>query len=303
MYREVSEVFREIEGHNRWKRTEKIDKGWSDDVKFYIETEENQKLLLRISEIKTYEQKKKEYEIICKYSKLGFEMSKPISFGICNEGQNVYMLLTWVEGEDLELALPKLSENKQYKLGREAGAILRKIHNLEVPHDELPFETKIPKKKAQIQRYIESNVRILDDGIALNFIHKNIDKIWSKKPVYQHGDFHPGNLILAPDGKIGVIDFNRWEIGDPYEEFYKLESFGTEVSIPYCRGQIDKYFEENIPRDFWDILAVYVAHAALFSIKWAEKFGQKDIDSMVERCKKTFEHYNNFNRSIPSWYK
>ena len=41
---------------------------------------------------------------------------------------------------------------------------------------------------------------------------------------------------------IGVIDFNRWEVGDPYEEFYKLESFGIEESIPYCVGQIDEYF-------------------------------------------------------------
>lgn len=24
---------------------------------------------------------------------------------------------------------------------------------------------------------------------------ENIHKIWKEKPVYQHGDFHPGNLI------------------------------------------------------------------------------------------------------------
>lgn len=61
-----------------------------------------------------------------------------------------------------------------------------------------------------------------------------IKKIWKEPPVYMHGDFHPGNLIYMRDGTIGVIDFNRWEVGDPYEEFYKLESFGVEVSIPYC---------------------------------------------------------------------
>ena len=37
--------------------------------------------------------------------------------------------------------------------------------------------------------------------------------------MYQHGDFHPGNLIYMENGEIGVIDFNRWEVGDPYEEF------------------------------------------------------------------------------------
>nr|WP_298678198.1 hypothetical protein [uncultured Treponema sp.] len=50
------------------------------------------------------------------------------------------------------------------------------------------------------------------------------------------------------------------------EEFYKLESFGTEVSIPYCKGQIDSYFDNAVPQNFWEALAVYSAHAALFSI-------------------------------------
>ena len=99
-----------------------------------------------------------------------------------------------------------------------------------------------------------------------------------------------------------MIDFNRWEIGDPYEEFYKLESFGVEVSIPYCVGQINAYFNEEIPLEFWETLAVYVAHASLFSIKWAEKFGQADVDGMIERCQRAFEHYDDFRVMIPKWY-
>ena len=105
-----------------------------------------------------------------------------------------------------------------------------------------------------------------------------------------------------PDGQIGVIDFNRWEVGDPYEEFYKLESFGIEASVPYSIGQIDAYFDDEIPNDFWGALAVYCAQAALFSIKWAEQFGQKDVDGMLERCKRAFENYDNFKSIIPRWY-
>ena len=48
---------------------------------------------------------------------------------------------------------------------------------------------------------------------------------------------------------------------------------------------------------------MYVAHASLFSIKWAEKFGQTDIDAMVERCMVAFEDYDYFRRDIPVWYK
>lgn len=295
-------MFKDIKNSDTWESIEKIAKGWSTDTKYLIRTKLGELLLLRVSDLQQYDMKKKEYEIIEKYSKLGFPMSSPIDFGTCNNGQNVYMLLTWVEGKDLEEVLSDISEEEQYKLGREAGRILKKIHSITVAPEDIPQYTKKPKKLFQLSLYEESQVRIAGDEIALNYVKENIDLIWQQKPVYMHGDYHPGNLIYTNEGTIGVIDFNRWEIGDPYEEFYKLESFGIEHSIPYCVGQIDAYFEDRVPEEFWITLAVYVAHASLYSIKWAEKFGQEEIDGMVARCRKAFEDYDDFKRYIPKWY-
>ena len=292
-----------INKSENWLSCDKIAKGWSSDEKYKIVTNNGQALLLRISDVSAYESKKKEFEIVQKYSKLGFPMSSPVDFGICNDGKNCYMLLTFVEGVDLEEALPTLSEKEQYLLGREAGKILRQIHSIPIDKRDIPGETKQKKKLWQLSRYEEAtHLRVENDETAIEFVKNNIDLIWKQSPVYQHGDFHPGNLIYMNDGKIGVIDFNRWEVGDPYEEFYKLESFGTEVSIPYSIGQIDAYFDDDIPNDFWGALAVYCAWAALYSIKWAEQFGQKDIDGMVERCHRAFENYDGFNLIVPKWY-
>ena len=292
-----------INDSSNWLTCEKITKGWSSDEKYKIVTDYGQTLLLRISDISAYDYKKKEYEIVEKYSKLGFAMSQPLDFGVCNEGKNCYMLLSFVEGKDLEEALPELSEKEQYLLGREAGKILKKIHSIPVDECDIPTQTKRERKLYQLSRYEDSaNLRVADDEVAIEFVKNNINLIWKENPVYQHGDFHPGNLIYMPDGQIGVIDFNRWEVGDPYEEFYKLESFGIEASVPYSIGQIDAYFDNEIPNDFWGALAVYCAQAALFSIKWAEQFGQKDVDGMLERCKRAFENYDNFNSIIPKWY-
>lgn len=295
-------MFLDIKSSTEWESVTPVSKGWSADKKFLVRTNKGDDLLLRLSDIELFDGKKREYEVITKYSKLGISMSMPVEFGICNEGKNVYMLLTWIEGSDLEEVLPKLSEKKQYLLGRQAGAILRKIHSTTIDKDDIPQQTKKEKKLFQLSRYEDSQVRISDDEIALKYVKDNIDQIWKEHPVYMHGDFHPGNLIYMDDGNIGVIDFNRWEIGDPYEEFYKLESFGVEVSIPYCIGQIDEYFQDDIPMDFWIVNAVYVAHASLISIKWAEKFGQKDIDGMVRRARQAFVNYNNFEEVIPKWY-
>lgn len=296
-------LFIDIESSRDWETVEQITKGWSADQKYKVITKSGQKQLLRLSAIERYEEKKKEYDIITKYSNLEIPMSFPIEFGVCNEGKQVYMLLRWVEGQDLESVLPKLPKEAQYRLGRLAGCILRKIHSIPVEEKDLPQDTKTAKKLLQLSKYESSAVRIEKDELAVSYVKENINRIWKEKPVYQHGDFHPGNLIYMENGQIGVIDFNRWEVGDPYEEFYKLESFAREISIPYCVGQIDGYFQDDVPMEFWNVLAVYVAHASLYSIKWAEKFGQSDIEGMVRRCEAAFEDYEYFQRAVPVWYE
>lgn len=300
---EAESVWYDIPGAETWKCLKKIDRGWSSDTKYLLIDEKNQKRLLRISDGSEYVNKQKEYDVICKYNQLDFVMSRAIGFGMCDGGKHTYMLLSWVEGEDLETALPGLPEKVQYELGVKAGKILKQIHSVEVDVKDLPQETKIPKKLMQLETYEHSSLRVEGDERVLQYVKEHIHDIWSIPPVYQHGDFHPGNLILMGDNEIGVIDFNRWEIGDPYEEFYKLECFGTEASIPYCRGEIDGYFGDRIPDDFFQILAVYVAHTTLYSMKWAEKFGQDEMDGMVRRYHQAVEHYNNFEDVIPNWYR
>ena len=296
-------MFLDIQSGESWESVEPVNKGWSSDKKYFVRTFSGDHLLLRIADIGQFDAKKKEYEIIEKYATLGFPMSSPIEFGVCNDQKNVYMLLRWIDGCDLETVLPTLSKEEQYKLGREAGIILRKIHGIPLEQEDVPSTTKKEKKLAQLARYEESGLRIPNDETAIRYVKENIDQIWKKTPVYMHGDFHPGNLIYTKDSSIGVIDFNRWEVGDPYEEFYKLESFGTEISIPYCVGQIDAYFDDSVPMDFWMANAVYVAQASLFSIKWAEPFGQRDIDGMVNRAERALVDYDDFRRVIPGWYK
>lgn len=61
-------------------------------------------------------------------------------------------------------------------------------------------------------------------------------------------------------------------------------------------------FDDTIPIDFWETLAVYVAHASLYSVKWAEKFGSREIEGMKKRCEIAFENYNNFKEVVPVWY-
>ena len=297
-----TDLYNDIPDYSSWEEVILIEKGYSEDKKYRIKTNKGKYLLLRISDIHNFEKKKKEYDIIHKFLSLGFTMSEPISFGICNKGNSVYMILSWIPGKDLKEELRNLTEKQQYILGRKAGKILKKIHSLSVDKSDIPIIKRKDKKLLQLEKYENSNLRIPDDGEVLFFIRQNIERIENHSTSYLHGDFHPVNLIYTSDGNIGVIDFNRWKAGNPYEEFYKLESFGTEESIPYCIGQIDEYFENKIPEDFWKTLAVYVAHASLYSVKWAEPFGAEDIEDMKKRCEKAFENYDKFRNTVPKWY-
>ena len=191
-------MFEDIKNSSDWQSVDKVSKGWSSDSKYFIKTKEGKMLLLRISDMEQYETKKKEYEIVEKYSKLGFLMSQPIDFGICNNGKNVYMLLTWIEGKDLEEVLSDLTEEQQYQLGRQAGKILKKIHSIDVDINDIPKDTKKSKKLQQLSRYEESHVRIDGDEIAIKYVKENIDLIWKEKPVYMHVRQDPAFLRLQP---------------------------------------------------------------------------------------------------------
>jgi len=118
-------------------KIEAINKGWSSDKKYYIETASGQKLLLRLSDISEYKNKKAEYEAVIVAAKLGIHMSMPIDFGVCNAGSQVYMLLTWIDEEDAEIILPTLPESKQYDIGLKAGKMLKKIHSIKAPDEHL----------------------------------------------------------------------------------------------------------------------------------------------------------------------
>ena len=299
----MNEELCDIADYSTWKIVEFIDDGWSRDKKYYIEDYSGNKLLLRVSDISLFEIKKKEFQLIKRCNSLNFEMSQTVSFGVCNQHTNVYMLLSWVEGISLRSILDQLPEQEQYELGIQAGKILKEIHSMPVDFGDLPDKDIKTTKLLKLANYERGNIRIKNDQFAINYVKNNIDKINLLSPVYQHGDFHVGNLILTPDNQLGVIDFNRWDCGDRYEDFYKVQSFDVEVSVPFSVGQIHGYFDCQPPKDFWEAVAVYVAHASLYSIYWAAKFGEDEINGMKKRCLDAFEDYDQFTTVVPHWYR
>jgi len=64
-----------IKGYSAFRRIEPVNKGWSNDKKYYIETVDGKSLLLRIADISHFERKKKEFEMMKRVATLAISMS------------------------------------------------------------------------------------------------------------------------------------------------------------------------------------------------------------------------------------
>ena len=132
----------DIKNYETFIKIEPINKGYSGQKKYYIETADSRRLLLKISDADGYwgyESKKKVFNIMKKFAVLNIQMCDPIDFGLCNNGKSAYLMLKWCDGEDLENIITSLSETMRYALGVKAGEILRKIHSVPIPEKTLFF--------------------------------------------------------------------------------------------------------------------------------------------------------------------
>ncbi|OFI47986.1 hypothetical protein BG262_00320 [Floricoccus penangensis] len=306
---EVNKILSEIPSSEGWKVIEEIKYGWSEDRKFYVETEDGKKLLARLIPIsyqEIYNDTKIQYEFIKECNKLDVKACKAIDFGKVNNKPYLYMILSYVEGEPLENMLRNLSNEEQYDCGSQAGRSLRKIHDLDYGEQfdgKAKLQRYFDRKKMQLENYTKSELRLEDDEGIIEFVSKTLPDVICRPTTFLHGDYHLGNLIYTPNGEVGVIDFNASELGDRYEDFYRLEIlFGSKFFI---RGLIDAYFEieKEIPDEFWKMFKFYNLHAALCAILWANNYSSEEAEKMSKRSIRTLEHYEYGKLLIPSWYE
>lgn len=293
---------RDIQYYNTFTKIELVDKGWSSDKKYYIETTEGKRLLLRVSDIGEYERKKAEYEIMERVEALGVPMSQPIDFGTCDDGKSVYSLLTWCDGEDAEILLPTLPETEQYALGLKAGEILRIMHSIPAPDNSEDWSSYFNRKTdAKIEKYQECGIKIDGDDKIIEYIEDNRHLLQCRPQCYQHGDYHVGNMIISPENKLSIIDFNRPDYGEPWEEFNRIV-WSAAVSPHFATGQLNGYFEGKPPMDFFKLMAFYISGNALGSVHWAIPFGEEEIAVMLNQAKDVLSWFDNMRNPIPTWY-
>lgn len=102
--------------------------------KYYVETDYGNRMLLDIADVSEYERRKKVFDNMNLAAAKGVPMCLPVDLGLCDGGKNIYQLMTWCEGKDLDSQISSFSESNQYTLGIKTGEILRKLHSVPAPN-------------------------------------------------------------------------------------------------------------------------------------------------------------------------
>ena len=280
-------------------KKELISKGMSSDKKNYVETADQKRLLLRVADISEYDRKKIEYEVMLKASSLNIPMSQPVDFGVCKGEKNVYTLLTWIDGEELESILPTLSETEQYFLGVKSGEILRKIHRISTPQNTddwfIRYFNVIDER---LNAFRAEGVPFEGDALILDFLENNRNLLKGRPQCHHHGDYHEGNMILSEDKELFIIDWHTVDFenyGDPWIELARYSD------NPYfTSGQINGYFMGAPQKEFWVLFAYYLATST--SIVWAKYFAPERLSSIIQLNRDVLVWFDNMKNPVPSWY-
>ena len=276
-----------------------IRRGWSGDRKYRVRCA-GELCLLRVSSADRREHAEKVFRVMKRFFDLGIPMCEPLEMGVCEEG--VYSLQGWIDGEDAEKVLRRISPEEQYAYGLEAGRILCRMHTIRAPRNTPPWEERFGQKiDRKLRAYRECPVRVEGEEQFLRCIEAHRSLLAGRPQVLQHGDYHAGNLMIDREGKLSVIDFDRFDVGDPWEEFNRIV-WDAERSPHFSSGMIDGYFEGEIPEAFWKLLALYLSVNALGSIPWAIPYGAREIGVMRRLAEQVLSSYDGMTRTIPKWY-
>ena len=277
-----------------------IDKGWSGDKKYCVTTAAGEKYLLRISPAERQARRQAEFARMQTVAALGIPVCRPVEFGVCDEG--VYALQGWIEGADAEAVIPALPEEKQYAYGLDAGRILAKLHSIPAPADtpawEPRFNAKIDRK---IAMYQACPLKYEGGEAFLDYLAENRHLLADRPQTYQHGDYHIGNMMVDDKGVLTVIDFDKDDFGDPWEEFNRIV-WCAQAAPAFASGLVDGYFGGAVPGEFWQLLALYISANTLGSLPWAIPFGEGEIRVMRTQAAQVLGWYDHMTNVVPTWY-
>lgn len=278
-----------------------LNKGWSSDKKYILTDYNENKFILRISDKDVYEKRFNQYQLLKSLESLNLNYPKAVDFGYLDD-DNIYLLLTYLEGEPAEEKIYKFNYMEQYRLGYQTGQMLKNIHSFKTEKNSPSWWEKYQAKSIRkIDAYLSCPIKHENSEFLINYYKDNMYLMKDRPQVLCHGDYHLGNMLIN-ENAIVVIDFDKLSIADPYDEF-KPYNWNVVRSEYFETGLINGYFDNNIPSDFFKILKFYTIEGIISHLPWAMTFGEEEVKTALKMYQEALKWYDNFNLEIPTWYK
>jgi len=295
----------DIPGYDGFIKIEPINKGVSLN-KFRVETSGGKRLLLDLDDISDYGRRRKIFEVMGLAAAQGVPMCRPVGLGACNGGKNVYQLISWLDGEDLDRVLPQLPAAEQYAFGAKAGRILKKLHAVSAPEGTEDWYGRYTGiYEGRMYHGLKYDIPVNNRRFIAEYFEANKHLLKGRPQVLCHGDFHTGNLMVN-GSELYLIDWNLMEYGDNYGDAWEdLNRILNQDLYPhYATGMLRGYFGGEPPAAFWDLFALYVSAASLMLVSWSFYFdrGKESNDECVQNVRNVLEWYDNMRNPLPTWY-
>lgn len=159
----------------------------------------------------------KEFEWLPKIARfLKIPISEPIFKGKPDQSYPwPWLISKWNEGQNP----PFEKENEYELLVKNLAFFLNEFHKINLPN--CPISRRgVPLKTKIVDEETKKAIDELEGEIDISSVTLLWEKLsnipyWNKEPVWVHGDFLPGNILIQEDRLSAVLDFSDVGIGDP----------------------------------------------------------------------------------------
>jgi len=145
---------------------------------------------------------------------------QPIAMG--NPSENYpwnWSIYSWIEGKSAN-TLSDHDMNLQ-KIAMDLAHFINELHTIDTTNGPLPGPHNYYRGgplaiyDVETRNAINQLPDLIDTNAAISLWNKALDAQWNKKPVWVHGDFSAGNILIKNNQLNAVIDFGCMGIGDP----------------------------------------------------------------------------------------
>ncbi len=199
-------------------------------------------------------------------TKLSVSIPRPIAMGNPSEDYPWnWSIYEWIEGQSANTL--KIYDQSMEPIAKELALFLKELETIDSTDAPIPSAHNFFRGASPIV-YTEETLsaidalkEYIDAKTALSLWKSAISSKWNRKPIWIHGDFSAGNILIKNGHLSGVIDFGGMAIGDP--------SCDLVIAWTFLKGKSRELFRAALPfdKDTWERARGWALWKALITLK------------------------------------